>query len=125
MAESIQSLSSVEAETVPDVDLRTSVRLGSLRARLVRFLVKPHFHCRRAILRDLSVHGIGLLLNHELSPDDVLYVQLLGMRPGTSCTRLARVIHATLLGPDQWLVGCEWTVPLTELDIRQTLRGED
>ncbi len=76
---------------------------------VVRFLVRPSFQCSRAILKDLSVEGIGLMLNRKLEPGTVLVVQLRGGRRGTSQTRLARVVQATPHDSGHWLIGCKLT----------------
>jgi hypothetical protein len=76
---------------------------------VVRFLVKPHFRCGRAILHDISAYGIGLILNRSVPPGTVLFIQLRGRHHWDTSNRLAEVVHCTPRPRGDWLIGCRWT----------------
>jgi hypothetical protein len=94
------------------------------RQPLVRYLVRPSFQSGRAFLRDLSRHGLALLVTRPLDPGTILFVQLRGSRRGVTHTQLARVVHITEQSECRWLVGCELTCPLSDEQLRLCL-GED
>jgi hypothetical protein len=81
---------------------------------LIRLLVRPSFQNLRAFVNDLSLTGIGLLLNRALSVGDALAIQLWQEEYAPISIRLARVAHATLQADGWWLVGCRFEQPLHE-----------
>jgi hypothetical protein len=111
-----QAPADVDADAAPE--RRHCARYHYRRQPLVRYLVRPSFQAGRAFLRDLSRHGMALLVTRLLDPGTVLFVQLRGRRRGTTCTQLARVIHVTEQSPGRWLVGCELTCPLDDDQLR-------
>ena len=60
---------------------------------VVYLAVRPSFQSFLALARDVSEGGLGLLLDRPLAPGTILALQLRGGRPGTSVTRMARVVH--------------------------------
>ncbi len=60
-----------------------------------------------ARVRDLSAHGIGLLLKHRFEPGTQLLVEVGAPEQHRSQRFRARVAHATP-EPDGWLMGCEF-----------------
>jgi hypothetical protein len=107
--------------TTPAAERRSCGRHGYHRQPLVRYLVRPSFHCGRAFLRDLSHEGLALLVSQPLPPGTVLVVQLRGRRPGGTHIQLARVVHVAPHSPGRWLVGCRLTCPLSDDQLRQNL----
>jgi hypothetical protein len=114
-----------------------------------RLVSRPVPGGRRALLRDVSAGGVGLLLDHPLEVGRPVAVDLWDA-PGASCARLAKVVHVRphpapaeagrpaggrlpallrrLLGlrPARreggwWFVGCEFDLPLTDDDVRRAL----
>lgn len=93
----------IESRAVPRVRLAHRWR--------VRFMVRPAFRPRRAVLTDLSPAGAGLRCRSPLAPGAVLAVQLVGgPRP---IVRRAIVIHARRGGARGSVVGCRFATPLT------------
>jgi hypothetical protein len=66
----------------------------------------------QAKLRDISMHGVGLLLNRRLEPGVMLTLVLENVARGFSKTVLARVAHVTPLG-SSFIVGCNFVTPLS------------
>lgn len=103
------------------VERRCCERYHYRRQPLVRYLVRPSFQSGRAFLRDLSRHGLALLVTRPLDAGTILFVQLRGSRRGVTHTQLARVVHVTEQSPGRWLVGCELTCPLSDEQLRLCL----
>lgn len=72
---------------------RTQERYECRQRKIVRLTVRPSFQSFPALVRDVSAAGIGFLLNRPLELGAVLALQLRGGQPGTSVTRIARVVH--------------------------------
>jgi hypothetical protein len=87
---------------------------------LIRLLVRPSFRNLRAFVNDLSVTGIGLLINRTLEIGSTLALQLV-RDPLHSLIRIARVVHCTEQPDGWWLVGSRFTVPLPEKELRALL----
>ena len=107
--------------SAPEAERRNAARHPYRRQPLVRYLVRPSFHCGRAFLRELSPEGLSLLVSQPLEPGMVLFVQLRGRRPGATHAQLAQVVHVTPQSPGRWLVGCRLTCPLSDEQLRQAL----
>ncbi len=105
-------------DEVRTAERRSCGRYHYRRQPIVRFLVRPNFQPGRGFLRDLSRHGLALLLTRPLDPGTVLFVQLRGGRRGVTHTQLARVVHAAEQSPGRWLVGCELTCPLSDAQLQ-------
>jgi hypothetical protein len=73
-----------------------------------------------AVVRDLSRHGVGLVLERRFSPGTILEVEL--RQP--ELVREVRVVQVTKLAANQWLLGCTLNVPLAPADLRRLI-GED
>jgi PilZ domain len=122
VAEQLSAVPSAPVGPSPP-ERRASARRPCPGAVLVEFLVKPTFSRGRGQLRDLSAEGLGLLLLHRLDLGVVLFVRLPGLRPGSSVTQMARVMHTTRLPDGSWLVGCKLTHRLSEVQLRAVLTG--
>jgi hypothetical protein len=68
-----------------------------------------------ATVHDLSLSGIGLVLNRSFPPATVLTLRL--GRHGPERTMLARVRHNSAQPNGEWLVGCTFAVKLREDDL--------
>ena len=71
-------------------------------------------------VKDISVGGIGLLLQHRFRPGTTLTVELRESSGHVLRTVQARVIHTTALRVDGgycWLLGCSFKHPLTEEEL--------
>lgn len=63
-------------------------------------------------IRDVSMHGVGLVMHHHVEPGIVLTVALVNPARDFNKMVLARVVHITPLGSG-FLVGCSFLTPLT------------
>jgi hypothetical protein len=90
----------------------------------IRFLVRAALLGGEAFARDISAHGIGLLVGHPLREGTVLLLEQPGKFPGTTRTRVARVVHATPLQDGEWLIGCRFSPPLSDGELALALRQD-
>jgi hypothetical protein len=81
------------------------------RAAWVRYLVRPSFAARRAVLRGLSPGCAGLLAEEGLEPGTLLLLELPGSRPEDVHSRLARVWSAEPRESGGYLLRCRFTGP--------------
>lgn len=88
----------------------------------VRLLARPSFRAYRALLRDVSFRGIGLLVEESLDVGTMLAVQLRSKHTQVSGILTATVRHATPLPDGTCVVGCSLNRPLTDEEI-QALMG--
>ncbi len=63
-------------------------------------------------IRDISMHGIGLVVSRRVEPGSLLAIVLANPARGFNKTVLVRVAHTTPLG-GSYLVGGTFTTPLT------------
>ena len=63
-------------------------------------------------IRDVSMHGVGLLVSRRVEPGTLLAITLANGPRGFNKTVLARVVHVTMVG-SSYLVGCTFVTPLT------------
>jgi hypothetical protein len=98
-------------------DRRALGRYHAPRNPHVRLIARPSFQAYQAVVRDLSVSGMGLLLDHPFEIGTVLAIQLRQARHGLSCILSGKVIHATAQPDGRWLVGCELSRSLTDDEI--------
>jgi hypothetical protein len=80
-------------------------------AAWVRYLVRPSFAARRAVLRGLSPGAAGLLAEEGLEPGTLLLLELPGSRPEDVHSRLARVWSAEPRESGGYLLRCRFTGP--------------
>ena len=74
-----------------------------------------------AVPRDLSHHGIGLVLDQEVRPGKILSAQLFDQARRRWQTKTMRVVHVR---PDEngwWLVGCSFAQPLADEEFWATI----
>src|SRR5262245_13600751 len=72
----------------------------------------------QAPIRDVSAHGIGLLLPEELKPGTIVNIHV---DPGDGMADpglLARVVHTTSQPEGDWLVGCAFILELDNATLR-------
>jgi hypothetical protein len=75
------------------IDQRTQMRYRCPKHLVVRFAIKPTFRNYSALVHDISVNGIGFLVDEPLAREAILALQLRGGRPGSSLIRTGRVMH--------------------------------
>jgi hypothetical protein len=66
---------------------------------------------------DVSLGGVGLLLNRPLEPGLTVVVRISGTASGRAYDLPARVVHATKETGGDWVVGCRLDSPLTQDDL--------
>jgi hypothetical protein len=67
-----------------------------------------------ARVRNISSHGIGLLLGTPLEPGTDMVIDMKTMDPRISLSLVARVVHSTMQEEGNWLVGCKFLTRPTE-----------
>jgi hypothetical protein len=132
-------------------DQRQHLRYLCVAGNTLRLAIYPEFRGHRALLRDVSSGGLGLLLDRPLEPGATLAVELRSAPDEVCCTRLARVIHVRpcptpanapwlsrpsplaallrrLVGlpprrpqPACWFIGCRFNQPLPEEELQRLL----
>ncbi len=75
------------------IEGRTHKRFRFRDRKVMRFAVRPSFQNAQALVHDVSVNGIGFILNTPLERGATIALQLQGGRPGTSLVRTAKVVH--------------------------------
>jgi hypothetical protein len=91
--------------------------------RRVRLIAKPSLQAHRALVRDFSVRGLGLLLDQPFEIGTLLAVQLQSRDVGLSGILTGKVRHATPQSDGNWLIGCSLSRPLTDDEIFTLLKG--
>jgi len=100
---------------------RAWVRYPPRRLQLLWHLlgVKPP-EPRAAQIEDISLQGVGLVLDRSFPPGSVLILRF----PGTTLEArpvLVRVKHLKPLADGQFQVGCTFVVPLTETQLAELI----
>lgn len=141
-----------EPDTCPatkEAEQRRHPRHLCIDGKIMRLAVRPEFRGRRALMFDVSVSGIGFLLQDALELETILVFELQGPDGTDTVGRIARVRHcrqhaipadAPWLPPTStlgklfrglfglktpqpqghaWLVGCEFDRPLSEDELKQ------
>ena len=104
-------------DTPVRLERRAFERYPCRRSPFVRVIARPNFQAHRAFLQDVSLEGIGLILDRPFDIGTLLAVQLRSTHTGVSGILTAKVIHATQQGDGSWLVGCTLNRRLTDDEI--------
>jgi PilZ domain len=99
------------------VDRRELGRYPAPRNPHIRLLARPSFQAYQAVVRDLSVNGMGLLLDQRFEVGTILAIQLRQAHQGLSCILSGKVTHATRQPDGQWLIGCTLSRSLTDDEV--------
>ncbi len=104
---------------------------GIDRRAAVRHFVRPDIkgkasepRCTRpwkAMIRDLSTTGVGMILNQSFDPDTELAVELFSPDMLLCYTVLTRVVHSNRQGNGSWLVGCRFVRELSPEELQNLL----
>jgi hypothetical protein len=70
-------------------------------------------------VRDISPCGIGLIMSRPFEPETVLIIELSAKPQGGACPLTARVVHATPETKGRWIIGCAFTQPLSQEEMRR------
>jgi hypothetical protein len=74
-----------------------------------------------AIMQDLSLSGVGLVINRSFPPATVLTVRLRNSSRTYERSALVRVQHCTAQPDGDWLVGCTFVVKISADELQQLL----
>jgi hypothetical protein len=72
-------------------------------------------------IHDISVNGLGLLMNRPLDPGECFFADLTNPSAQFLQMRSLRVVHATRLPSGQWLIGSSFLMPLREHELQALL----
>src|SRR5689334_17169235 len=86
----------------PTIDRRGRERLKCKRRPIVR-VVGPESKVHRAVVRDATRQGVGLLMERGFDVGAKLTIELQGGKAGTAGLIAALVKHCTQLEDDSWL----------------------
>jgi PilZ domain len=100
---------------------RASVRYRCPPASAGRVYLAEDLEFQRAWLHNLSAAGIGLVLSKPLEHGLFLTIQLKSSTSKKGYSLPAHAIHSTQQAGGDWLVGCEFVVPLTNEDLDNLL----
>jgi hypothetical protein len=74
-----------------------------------------------AWILDLSIGGIGLVVETPLALGTVLFVELETCPQAAPLVLWADVVHCQAIGENEYRLGCEFVVPLSEDDLHVLL----
>lgn len=98
----------------PAVERRLWERLACTRPIPRRLTLEPGHDIQDGWVVDLSMGGMGLLLNVPLEPGEVLSLELESHPDCSPVTLRARVVRSRQLPEGDWLLGCQFMLPLQE-----------
>jgi hypothetical protein len=117
-----------ESPNSPEVFLHLAERRRHFRHpvsnRFVHLATRWNGPHTRAVLKDISRSGIGLLFSSKLNAGSVVFVQLGEWTQSMTGQLTARVTHTTCRDDGLWALGCEFTCPLSDEEF-QRLLGEE
>jgi hypothetical protein len=79
------------------------------------------FRYRRALIRDLSASGIGLITRQEFPIGTHILIQIKNEILDVTYDLLAKVVHVSEKRKDQYILGCEFTRGLTQAELETML----
>ncbi len=107
------------ASLSPD-ERREAVRYFSKCPHPIDLLVRPKMEPLRAVVKNVSAAGLGLLADRRIRPGTVLALTLRSdCRP---LIQIAQVMHATPCPDGAWLIGCKLSAPLMDQDLQALAR---
>jgi len=113
-----------ESVTSPSLERRAFVRLASDLVSNCRPSGSSREVSWPGKVRDISLGGVGLVLQHRFRPGTPLEVELRDPAGNPLGVVQARVVHATAIREEDrscWLLGCVFQQPLSEEEF-ETLR---
>jgi hypothetical protein len=118
MSEHALPVDEVEAaDQPPGEERRVSVRFPTRLQTAVQPVGPVVLGPWPARVRDISAHGIGLVLPHPLEPGTLLTAELGSPGGDRVRTVLARVVHVTARDRGEWIVGCALVSELSDADL--------
>jgi hypothetical protein len=115
-----QQLSQSRPQSVQElIERRASVRFQCSNRASCSSLAP--FERLNGAMRDISKHGIALVLGTSIREGIELVIDLKTKNPGICLTLLARVVHSRPEEEGTWIVGCEFITTPTEEQIQALL----
>lgn len=74
-----------------------------------------------ATIQNISAHGIGAVVDHEIRTDTLLAIELFNKTRECWHLKVMRVIYATPQGEGSWSIGCSFLGPLTDSEVQELL----
>ena len=106
-----------------EIERRKHVRYVVAALPRIRFMTQPGFCFDHGLLKDVSVSGFCLIVDHALPVAAQLIVQLPGSRRGRSLSRSSRVLRVEPDDDGRWLVGCQLSSLLSDEEISELRAG--
>jgi hypothetical protein len=104
------------------INLRESLRYP---ANLATFCQKPSVQQGRpwsqTLVRDVSIDGIGLVVDRCFEPETFLEIDLQNTTCKRTSTLFVTVVHAAQQSDGTWLLGCTFLSPLTPEELEALL----
>lgn len=88
-----------------------------------RPLGSPDDALRQGSIKDLSNHGLCLISHATLRRGTLVVLNLEGVGQRSSLCHLARVVHASGLNDNEWLIGCSLVSKLHDTEVAALLQG--
>ncbi|OAI46599.1 hypothetical protein AYO44_11090 [Planctomycetaceae bacterium SCGC AG-212-F19] len=107
---------------VGDRRVDSRIRFG---AGLYRIPVLVGAVVEEAVVRDISREGIGLLLTHEVTPGQLITMQVFSRGWQRGHLKTSRVMHTDPAGDGRWAVGCSLLQPFTEEEFQAVVGASD
>lgn len=76
-----------------------------------------------AVIRDISVGGIGLTLRRRFEPGTALAIELPASNDGDVYPVFAKVVYARILDDASWTLGCKFVSELSESELERVMRS--
>ena len=113
----LQTLPTGEEFSDPSIEIDQSVAVRYLCDREVFY--SPLWTSERhlARIRNVSVHGISLLIGAPIERGVDLTIDMKTVDPSILVTLVARVVHSTKQDERNWIVGCKFLNELSEQDL--------
>ncbi|MCI0684191.1 MAG: PilZ domain-containing protein [Gemmataceae bacterium] len=108
-----------EAQRLARSNHRATVRYRCAPATSGKVFLADDQELRRAWVMNLSKQGIGVLLPRPVPVGAYLTIQMRASQGAVSMT--GHVVHATLHGQGEWLIGCEFMQPLNDDELEELL----
>jgi hypothetical protein len=96
-------------------------RLACTRPIPRRLILEPNHELNGGWVVDVSIGGLGLLVDVPLEPGEVLSVELESQPRCAPLVLRARVVRTQHLPEGDWLLGCQFLEPMREEDLEDLL----
>jgi hypothetical protein len=121
MSQPTTAIGGVRAPAIRSEERRAFVRYQSNAKGSCQTLSTGRESSWEATVRNISSHGVGLLLGRRFEPGVLLAIEVADQSDGQMRLLLARVVHATARPEGGWLIGCCLLNSLTDDEV-QSLR---